>query len=355
MLVKLATVLLSALALLGCEVPFYWQAINGQWQLIQQRQSIAELLDSPDTPEQLKQQLSYGMEARSYAFQQLHLDNKNGSYQAYVDLHRAHVVWNVFATPALSMANHTWCYPIAGCVSYRGYFSEEKANAFAETLNQQGFDTYVGGVDAYSTLGWFDDPILSSFIDRTPLSLAALLFHELAHQTLYVKGDTVFNESYATAVEQILLNMWVSKQGLEDDWNRFQKAKKYRNDFLNLVIPHKSKREQLFSNALSENEKQHGKQALINQLQQEYEALKQSWGGYSGYDSWFQKGVNNAQLSTVATYHELTPGFHALFQETHDDLTAFIKRCHTLSKQSKDERHNTLIQLAEKNFGYTQE
>ncbi|RLU01466.1 aminopeptidase [Ketobacter sp.] len=351
----IASSLLLALSILlsGCDLPYYWQAAQGHWDLMQRKQPIHDLLQDDATPASTRESLTYLLEARQFAVQQLGLED-NPSYLEYVELEREYVTWNVFATPELSMQNHTWCYPVAGCVSYRGYFARQDAEQYAAQLQQAGLDTYVGGVGAYSTLGWFADPVLSSFLERGPLSLAALLFHELAHQVLYVQDDTVFNESFASAVETILLQQWAEQQGLQNRWQEYQTAVSRHQAFIQLVLANRAAREALFEAEISAPEQRRGKQALITQLRAEYERFKQDWG-YSGYDSWFAGDLNNAQLSTVATYHELKPGFIALFQKTDQNLGDFLDACRTLAEQDQDQRRQRLIQLAHGNFVYTQD
>lgn len=338
-----ALALILTLVLTGCDAPYYWQAAKGQWNIISQQQNIAEIINNPSTPQAVREKLRYLLTAREFAVEKLNLTG-NDSYLTYVDLKRDHVVWNVFATPELSMNNKTWCYPIAGCVSYRGYFSEQDALSFADELSQQGFDTYVGGVGAYSTLGWFEDPVLNTFITRTETALAALLFHELAHQTLYVKDDTVFNESYASSIEQILLQQWLSDA--PQQWQAYLNNQGRHNSFLQLVLNNKQQREALFNGDLSDQEKRDAKAQSVQQLWDDYQRFKQQWNGYNGYDHWFEKGLNNAQLSTVATYNELLPGFMALYKATNQNLSQFIKNCESLADLSKKQRHQRLKQFA---------
>ncbi len=335
-------VLTAALFLSGCELPYYWQAAQGQWQILKQRQPITELLQSGNLPESQRLKLETAMAARQFAVEQLQLKN-NDSYLRYVELDREYVVWNVFATPDLSMDSKTWCYPIAGCVSYRGYFNKQDAVEYAATLSAKGFDTYVGGVDAYSTLGWFEDAILSTFMKRDATALSALLFHELAHQTLYVKGDTVFNESYASSVERILLEMWLQDQ--PQKWQQYLQSKHRHSAFLELVLSNREQRQALFQSDLSEEEKREGKQNLIVQLENDYEQFEQHWHGFQGYRRWMQSGLNNAQLSTVATYYDLVPGFLALYEQSQHNLGTFIQRCRELAKLDPEQRKQKLIQL----------
>ncbi|AUM14598.1 aminopeptidase [Ketobacter alkanivorans] len=342
--------LLSTLS--GCDLPYYWQAAHGQWDLIQRKQPIDQLLSSTHTPDATKEQLQYLLQARQFALQQLALEH-NDSYLEYVDLQREYVSWNVFATPELSMQNHTWCYPIAGCVSYRGYFDEQDAQRYAEKMEQQGFDTYIGGVGAYSTLGWFDDPVLSTFLQRGKLALAALLFHELAHQVLYVQDDTVFNESFATSVETILLSQWIKQQGLQAAWPAYEQAHQRHQAFTHLILQHKARRDALYQSEISDQQKRIEKQKLIEAMRQDYTAFKQEWNDFKGYDDWFSAGLNNAQLSTVATYHQLTPGFLALYGESDQNIATFIAESRALAERSKQQRHDRLNHLASANIVYT--
>jgi predicted aminopeptidase len=350
---RIILLLVISMLLGGCDLPYYWQAAHGQWDLIQRQQPISELLQSEELSADKHSALQYVLEARQFALQQLPLED-NKSYLDYVDIERPYVTWNVFATPALSMQNHTWCYPIAGCVSYRGYFKQQDALSFAANMTEQGYDTYVGGVGAYSTLGWFDDPVLSTFLERDQLSLAALLFHELAHQVLYVKNDTVFNESFATSVERILLHRWIEQRQLQGLWEPFLAAEKRQEQFSRLVIENKQERQRLFESNQTEQQKRLGKQRLIKEFHQQYEEFKHHWNGFNGYDQWVNQGLNNAQLSTVATYHELTPAFEALFKKHEQNLGVFLQQCQHLATLEKTDRHQRLNQLVSPNIVYTQ-
>ena len=351
---KYLLILLATLALAGCDLSFYWQAMRGQMDLLQRRQPIDQLLEQPSTPEALKQQLHYVLRVRTFAKDELQLD-VGENYASYADLQRPFVVWNVFATQPLSMQNERWCFPIAGCVPYRGYFAETEAEAYANDLANEGLDTYVGGVPAYSTLGWFDDAVLNTFIGRDQLSLAALIFHELAHRTFYVADDATFNESFATAVESIGLQRWIKHAELKALEPAYTAAQARQQQFLDLVLKNRSEREQLFDSDLSDSDKLSRKQALLVQLKSDYAVLKSSWGDYNGYDRWFEGPLNNAQLSTVATYHQLEPGFLALYEQSGQDLGLFIQRCRLIAKRPQPERHSFLNQLANGEIVYTGE
>ncbi len=343
-----------AIGLTGCDLPFYWQATKGQLDLLQRRQEITALLDQDSTPTALKSELEYVLKVRDFALHELHL-NVGANYTSYADLERPFVMWNVFATPALSMQNQQWCFPIAGCVPYRGYFAETDARAFASTLDQQGLDTYVGGVPAYSTLGWFDDAVLNTFIQLDSLSLAGLLFHELAHRTFYLPGDATFNESFATAVENIGLQRWIAINRLQALEPAYHLAKQRQEQFLALVLKNTEARQRLFDDAISEPEKALGKSTLQEQLRYEYAALKASWGGYDGYDRWFEGPLNNAQLSTVTTYHQLESGFIELYEQNGQDMPKFIAACRSLKEKDQESRHLYLNQLATGEIVYTQD
>lgn len=335
---------LLVLALAGCQLPYYWQAAKGQADLVQRRQPIQRLLDNPATPESLRAQLDYVLQVRQFARDTLHLDIGD-NYTAYADLERPYVVWNVVATPALSLQNQQWCFPIAGCVPYRGYFKREDADRFAARLSARGLDTYVGGVAAYSTLGWFEDAVLNTFVQRDALSLAGLLFHELAHRTLYLPGDATFNESFATAVEAIGLELWIEHARLQHLKPAYQQGRQRQQQFLQLVLHHRAQRQALFDSSQSDAAKQAGKAALIQQLRADYAELKAHWNGYSGYDAWFNTDLNNAQLSTVATYHQLEPAFQALFEQSGRDFSTFYQRCRQLAAQSREARQQLLEKL----------
>jgi len=268
------------------------------------------------------------------------------SYLSYVELDRQFVVWNVFAAPEFSIDPVSWCYPIAGCVSYRGYFNEVGAQDFAARLQQQGYDVYTGGVDAYSTLGWFDDPLLSTVINRQDYQLATLIFHELAHQLVYIPGDTTFNESFATAVGQEGLRRWLDRQGDSSSLERARQETDRRQQFVELVINYRDRFADLYQLELDETEKRLRKVALQQDMRLAYQDLKRSWGGVGAYDRWFENSLNNAQLSTVSSYNELVPAFAALLQEENGDLQSFYDRVVEIADLAAEDREQ-LLQLSD--------
>lgn len=348
----IAGLILTSLTLTGCNLSYYWQAAKGQADLLQRRQPIPALIADPATPDSLRQQLDYVLKVRQFAQDRLHLDTGD-NFLTYADLERPFVVWNVFATPALSLQNEHWCFPVAGCVPYRGYFNETDARAFADALTRQGLDTYVSGVPAYSTLGWFDDAVLNTFIQQDRLSLAGLIFHELAHRTLYVPDDSVFNESFATAVENIGLERWIETANLQSLQPAYRLAKQRQQQFLTLVLHNRQDREILYQSDKTEQEKRMGKAALTTELRNQYGRLKSSWNGYSGYDHWFSGPLNNAQLGTIATYHQLEPGFHTLLEQSGGDFSLFLQRCRQLAEHDSPARHQLLNDLAAGKVVYT--
>ena len=267
------------------------------------------------------------------------------NFDSYVDVERPFVVWNVFASPEFSIRPINWCYPVAGCVSYRGYFSEADAQTFASSKRAEGLDVYVGGVSAYSTLGWFADPVLSTVIWRDDEQLAALLFHELAHRLVYIPGDTEFNESFATTMEREGLRRWLSARGVDSADVVLQSAfsTKAREDFVRLVESTVHSLQEVYGNAeTDEVQKRHAKAEVFARMRRDYESLKQSWNGYDAYDAWMSRDLNNAQLGTVGTYNNWVPSLELILRENDDDLPRFYDAIAKLSDLSADERAHIL-------------
>jgi len=335
-------VVLFVVGLVACEtIGYYGQAARGQLSILWNRERISELLADESLPADLRHKLATVLEIREFATEELLLP-AGDSYLSYVELDRQHVVWNVFAAPEFSVEPVSWCYPVAGCVSYRGYFTEAGALGFAERLQKQGYDVYTGGVDAYSTLGWFDDPVLSTVINRQDYQLASLIFHELAHQLVYVPGDTTFNESFATAVEQEGLRRWLEQQGDRDSLERARRETNRRQQFVALVIDYRDRFDDLYQLELTEIEKRAQKTALQEDMRSAYEELKRSWGDVGAYDRWFENSLNNAQLSTVSSYNELVPAFTMLLQAETGELQSFYDRVAELAELDTEERERQL-------------
>ncbi|MBV8635099.1 MAG: aminopeptidase, partial [Burkholderiaceae bacterium] len=263
---------------------------------------------------------------------------------SYADLKRRYVLWNVVAAPEFSLKAKQWCFPVAGCVSYRGYYSETDADAFAENLRKEGYDVVVGGVPAYSTLGWFSDPVLSTFINDSDAELARMIFHELAHQTVYAQGDSQFNEAFAMTVEEAGLALWLGRNG-DDKLRKFYAGREEREaDFLALLLATRKKLEADYASPVSDDEKRTRKAEIFAGLKDEYQGLKASWGGYSGYDAWFARPLNNANLVSLATYHDYVPAFRTLLQQS-GSFPKFYDAVRELAKLDIDERHRRLRAL----------
>ena len=340
-------ILSSCLLLAGCEsISFYSQAILGQLSILSKRETIEDLIADERSSPELKRKLSTILEIRTFAENELLLPVAD-NYESYVDIERPFVVWNVFAAPEFSITPLNWCYPIAGCVLYRGYFTEADAQAYAAKLNDDGLDVYVGGVSAYSTLGWFSDPVLSTIINRDDYQLAALLFHELAHQLLYVPGDTEFNESFATAIEREGLRRWLAASNIDEVESRTiiesaEMSIQRREEFVALVTNTVSKLENIYTADSAENSKRQAKLSAIADMKSDYAELKNAWNGYDNYDAWMSREINNAQLSTVATYFTWVPAFEQILVNNGNDLEDFYAEVTSLSELDITQRSYVL-------------
>jgi predicted aminopeptidase len=309
---------------------------------------IEELLSSPATPDPLRTRLEYVTRARDYAVAELDLpDNK--SYRSFADLERPYVVWNVFAAPRFSVRAEQWCFPIAGCVVYRGYFSEARAQKFARKERVRGRDAVVSGVPAYSTLGHFDDPVLSSMLGWNDTQLAATLFHELAHQVVYVPNDSEFNEAFATVVEEEGALRWLTSLGRAKDLDRWHLQKQRGAQFTALLLRTRERLKTLYASDLPHPEMWHRKHQTFGQLKFEYEQLKvDEWQGYSGYDNYFKRRLSNADLVPAVTYEACVPGLKSLLDSVDGDFPRFYAAARELAKKSREERHRQVCTAAVK-------
>jgi predicted aminopeptidase len=335
-------VLLCALACLQCRsLPYYEQAIDGQMEILQKQQPISDMIENPETPAKLREKLLLIQSARTFAEKELLLP-VNDHYLSYVELNRPYVVWNVFAAPEFSLTPETWCFPIVGCVTYRGYFKEADARNFGDALAQKGFDVYIGGAIAYSTLGWFDDPILSTFINLRASDTVALIFHELAHGLLYIPDDTAFNESFATAVEQEGIKRWQMLTNATQDYAAWQRKRRSRHKFTALVSKYRDRLKVLYESNLPANEKRNQKAAVFSRMRSEFSVLKSNHREMAVYGAWFNRPLNNAQLISVSTYHDWVPAFSQMLSDANGDLKKFYDRCRQLAKKEPQERHRIL-------------
>lgn len=330
-------------------VGYYWQSVSGHLALMRAARPLEAVIDDPATQAEVADKLRHARAARAFAASHLGLP-ANGSYTRYADLGRPFVLWNVFATPELSMRLERWCFPVAGCIAYRGYYDREDALAFAAGLRERGMDVRVGGVPAYSTLGWFDDPIPSTVMRYPRPEIARLIFHELAHQVVYVKGDTTFNESFATAVERLGIERWLAHElrrtGDPAELERYRQFAARKADFLALLSGVRDRLEALYRSDLDEPAKRQGKAAILATLRSDYEAIKaERWGGWSGYDGWFRDPVGNAHLAAVGAYHDRVDAFLALFEQQGRDfsrLYAAVRDLAGLAPQARAARLDAL-------------
>lgn len=322
-------------------ISYYSQAIGGQWDIYRRAQPIEQVLAAPETAASLRHALSEAMKMRAFAHNELKLPD-NHSYTDYVDLERNAVVWSVFATPQFSLEPKQWCVPLLGCMAYRGYFSKQNAQNLADELRSENYDVYVAGVTAYSTLGWFSDPILNTMLQASLSDLAGTMFHELAHQQLYIANDTVFNESFAVTVEELGVVRWLQKYGTAEELQQYQQAKQRHAQFIQLVLKTRNELQLGYQNQRDSEPVALFKQQTFDKLRQNYAQLKQNWGGYAGYDRWFATDLNNAKLSSVVTYQHFVPAFHALFQQQQQDFEKFYQAVAEISQLPIIERHQKL-------------
>lgn len=339
--------LLLGLLLSGCaSLEYYAQLGQGQLALLRARQPVEQLLADPAKDASLRRRLHLAQQARDFASQHLALPD-NRSYRLYADLQRPYVVWNVFATAELSLQPLTHCFPIAGCVAYRGYYQQGRARGTAALLQADGLDTYVAGIEAYSTLGWFDDPILNTMLRWNDDRLAATLFHELAHQQLYVPDDTAFNESFASFVEHEGLRQWRLSRGLpaQDDADERQ-----RTQFVELILASRERLQQLYDSPLDDNHKRAGKAAEFERLRHDYrQARDRDWHGDGRYDAWMAAPLNNARLLPFGLYDHWVPAFTSLFRQAHGDWPTFYARAKAIGEQPAAQRQATLQALQDTN------
>ena len=352
-----AVIVISATALLGgCSVPYYWQAVAGQLSLLSKRVPIETVIEDPRTSEQTREALRTVQEVRRFAEDELDLP-ANDSYATYVDLgpsdsandpdaaepdrssarrERDVAVWTVVAAEEFSIDPRTWCYPFAGCVSYRGYFNEAAASRYAARLEAEGMDVLVGGAAAYSTLGYFADPVVSSMMDGPDYQLVEVLIHELAHQKFYLKGDSDLNEAFATAVAEYGTRIWLSRFGDADSLASYRERALIQTQFAELISRQRDRLRAIYVGSEPPEEKRRAKDAAFETLRSEYAALRQSWNGRDYYEAWISAPLNNAHIASVATYRYWVPGLSRLLET--NGLDAFYGEVEALGRLDVDER-----------------
>jgi predicted aminopeptidase len=341
-----AASVLALATLAGCgQLQYAWQAGMGQFEVVQKSRPVSEWLGDPTTPERLRAKLTRSQEIRDFATTELLLPD-NGSYRRYADLRRSAVVWNVFAAPPDSLKPHTWCFPVAGCVPYRGYYKQADATAFAANAAKEGLETYVGPVSAYSTLGWFNDPLLNTFINASDVELARLIFHELAHQLVYVPGDAEFNEGFASAVETIGVELWLAKHGDPAQKTLWQTSQRQRKAIQSLLLVHREKLQKLYAEAsVPANAREARKAALTSALRADYEKLKTTEGFDRRYDGYFAGPLNNAQLASYAVYARWDEAFRRIYVDG-KGMVGFYARVRALAAMQAKERVDKMTAIA---------
>jgi predicted aminopeptidase len=340
LIIGAAAGLLASCSTLG----YYSQAAQGQLELLSDARPIDDWIADPGTSSRLRLRLETARQIRRFAVSEMALpDNK--SYKNYASLKRKYVLWNVVATPELSLKPLQWCFPVAGCVNYRGYYSKEAAEAYAKELRDEGDDVEVGGVPAYSTLGWFNDPLISTFINYPDAELARMIFHELAHQIVYAQGDSQFNESFASTVEEVGVERWMERFGNQAMRDGYARYKARKHDFLALLLKYRKALEQNYALVdRSDNEKRAVKARLFQELKDEYQVLKGSWGGYAGYDRFFEQPLSNAHLASIATYEDFVPAFRAMLRRD-GSFPRFYNSVKRLAELDRSDRHRILKAL----------
>lgn len=346
---RLRAVLLAGTAaglLASCStLNYYSQAAQGQLELLSDARPIDDWIADPGTSSKLRLRLETARQIRRYAVSEMSLPD-NDSYKKYASLKRPYVLWNVVATPELSLRPLQWCFPVAGCVNYRGYYNKDAAMAYARELKADGNDVEVGGVPAYSTLGWFSDPLISTFINYPDAELARMIFHELAHQIVYAQGDSQFNESFASTVEEVGVERWMERFGNQAMRDSYARYKSRKHDFLALLLKYRKALEQNYVVVdRSDDEKRAVKARLFQELKDEYQVLKGNWGGYAGYDRFFEQPLSNAHLASIATYEDFVPAFRAMLKRD-GNFPAFYKSVKRLAELDRPDRHRILKALA---------
>lgn len=333
---RVLVLLFLCMLLTGC---YYLQAASGQWEVIRKREPVDEVIEDPDTPPELAARLRMLSEARDFSVEVLKLPD-NLSYRTYAELPRDYVVWNVFAAPEFSLTPKQWCFPIAGCVSYRGYFSKNDAVQESQRLSKNGFDVAVAGVAAYSTLGRFNDPILSTMMHWDDVDLVALLFHELAHQVIYVKDDSAFNESFATAVEEIGVKRWLESRGQSGAMRNFQSVRELQQRLNALVELARHSLREVYESDIDDADKRVLKRRHFEALSDEIGAELERSGSDSS--AWLSGELNNARLISTTLYEGRLPSFRAMYVKCEQRIECFYELARNLASLDREERDAAL-------------
>jgi len=343
---QLLIAVITASTITGCaSVGYYAQSVAGHVEIMAARKNIGKLIRDPSTPAPLRAKLTQASAIRRFASEKL-AEPDNSSYRTYVDIGRDNVTYAVFAAPQFSLAPVTWCFPVFGCVPYKGYFSPKSAVESAADLKKKGLDVYISGVTAYSTLGWFSDPLLSTMLRQDDSYIASLIFHELAHQKVYVNNDSSFNEAFAVSVETSGTRKWLRATGNRAGLRRYETNRRRSADFLRLIGETRVELAQVYGSPRAPKQMAAAKAAAIDRLRVRYRQMRDTrWGGYKGYDAWFAAPINNAKLAATSVYGEQVPAFLRLFALCGDDYPRFyaaVRRLGALPMSSRAEALKTV-------------
>lgn len=340
------SVTIPVLLVLACSscssISYYHQSISGHLTLISKRKPITAIVNDSTSNKKLIQQLTQAQKLRTFASSRLKLP-ENGSYQSFVQLDQPYVSWAVFAAPEFAVALNKWCFLVIGCVQYRGYFKPQNAQKFADKLSAKGLEVYLAGIPAYSTLGWFDDPLLSSMIDRGEIVTAAYIFHELSHQQFYVNGDSGFNEAFATAVEEIGVSLWLQENNKLTQLDQYHEWLIQKKMFSEFIKSSRQKFEALYAEQLSMHVMRNKKSALIAQMRTDFITLSSQHKQITRYANWMAGPLNNAQLGAISLYRELVPAFKNIYQLCDNDFKRFYARAKEISKLPIKEREQEVL------------
>ena len=344
-ILKYSILIFSALTVSACSsFGYYMDLMAGHSELLEQQKPVAEILAENDIKPNLRELLETSQDIRDFASKNLYLP-ENDSYRTYADIKRPFAVWNVVAAKEFSVKPKKWCFLFVGCLSYKGYFIKEAATAYANELKEEGYDVYVAGAKAYSTLGWFDDPLLNTMMYKSEARRAGIIFHELAHQVVYIDNDSAFNEAFATTVEQEGIRRWLEKKGKSNQYDKYLLNKKRDSQLNQLLQETREKLKALYKTNISDKEKRQAKISVFLSMQKKYQQLKKTWGGYNTYDKWMAQELNNAHLLLIATYHDLVPTFKAMLKKQNYNLKKFYVVVEQFGKLDKEKRTQQLSKI----------
>lgn len=344
--------IISTLTVSACtSFGYYMDLMAGHSKLLEQQKPVAELVNDENTPKRLRKLLVKSQKIRDFASKRLFLP-ENDSYRQYADIKRPYALWNVIATKEFSIEPKKWCYIFVGCMSYRGYFSKKEAIDYAAELKSEGFDVHVAGAKAYSTLGWFDDPLLNTMMYKSEARRAGIIFHELSHQLIYIDNDSAFNEAFATTVEQEGVRRWMLNLGKEKQYATFLLDKQRDTQINEILLETRALLKDLYFKTLAAEKMRQEKKDIFYHMKVRYKQLKKTWQqdeNQNDYDAWMQQGLNNSHLSLIATYHHLVPVFNKILENSNNNLKTFYKKVEQAGELNKKQRtaflNNVIVSL----------